>query len=80
MDVGRLARALIAAAPERMLWGSNWPHPSAQDAPPDDAVLLDALRYWAGGEAATERILATNPATLYGFQPEPPALLGERPQ
>lgn len=67
MDVGRLARGLVAAAPERMVWASNWPHPSAQDNPPDDAQLLDVLRYWVEDDSLTARILAENPAKLYGF-------------
>ncbi len=66
-DVAVLAKALITAAPERMLWASNWPHPTAQDDPPDDAVLLDLLLDWA--EAPTRRrILVDNPAELYGFE------------
>ena len=67
MDVGRLARGLVATAPERMVWASNWPHPSAQDNPPDDAQLLDVLRYWVEDDSLTARILAENPAKLYGF-------------
>jgi len=67
MDVGHLARALIAEAPERMLWASNWPHPSARDNPPDDAVLLDVLRYWADSDETANLILADNPAAVYGF-------------
>lgn len=67
-DVGRLARALVRHAPERMLWASNWPHPSAPpDAVPDDADLLDLLLDWAADEATRRRILADNPAELYGF-------------
>jgi predicted TIM-barrel fold metal-dependent hydrolase len=61
-----LARALIAAAPERMLWGTNWPHPNAVP-PPDDAALLDALAEWAPNEATRRAILVDNPARLYGF-------------
>ena len=67
-DVGRLAAALVKAAPERMLWASNWPHPSAPaDALPDDAGLLDRLLDWAPDEAVRRRILVDNPARLYGF-------------
>ena len=67
-DVGRLARALVRHAPERMLWASNWPHPSApEDAKPDDADLLDLLLDWAPDDATRRRILAGNPAALYGF-------------
>ena len=66
-DVGTLAKALIAAAPERMLWASNWPHPSAQDNLPDDTVLMSAILEWMGNEATRRRILVDNPAQLYGF-------------
>ena len=67
-DVSRLARALVRHAPERMLWASNWPHPSAPpDAVPDDADLLDLLLDWAPDEATRRRILTDNPAELYGF-------------
>ncbi len=66
-DVGGLARALIAEAPERMLWASNWPHPSHPDNPPDDAMLLDTLLDWAPDAANRQMILVDNPAALYGF-------------
>jgi D-galactarolactone isomerase len=66
-DVGVLARALIEAAPERMLWASNWPHPGTEAAPPDDAVLLELLIDWAGDAATRRKILVDNPARLYGF-------------
>ena len=69
-DVGLLAKALIAAAPERMLWASNWPHFSLPEPAekPDDAMLLDVLLDWAADEATRNRILADNPAELYGFE------------
>jgi len=67
-DVGRLAKALVQHAPERMLWASNWPHPSMRKpAPPDDAALLNLLAEWAPEERVQRRILAENPAELYGF-------------
>ena len=66
-DVGVLAKALIAAAPERMVWASNWPHPSAQDNPPDEAMLMGALLEWMGDEETRHQILVDNPAALYGF-------------
>lgn len=66
-DVGRLAKALVGAAPERMLWASNWPHPSVGEEKPDDGVLLDLLFDWAGDEGLRSRILVDNPAALYGF-------------
>jgi D-galactarolactone isomerase len=67
-DVARLAKALIKRAPERMLWASNWPHPSARKPqPPDDADLLDLLLDWAPDDKTRKRILADNPAELYRF-------------
>jgi D-galactarolactone isomerase len=67
-DVGQLARALVRAAPERMLWASNWPHARADTfGYPDDAGLLDLLLDWAPDEQTRIKILANNPAELYGF-------------
>jgi D-galactarolactone isomerase len=65
-DVGRLAKALVKAAPERMVWASNWPHPSVQEKP-DDADLLDLLLDWVEDESTRRRVLTDNPAALYGF-------------
>ena len=65
-DLRPLARALVAAAPERMLWASNWPHPN-QDPALDNALALDLLLEWVEYEALRTRILAENPARLYGF-------------
>lgn len=67
-DVGALAKALVRIAPERMLWASNFPHPSAPaDNKPDDAVLLDMLLDWVPDEVTRRKILVDNPARLYGF-------------
>jgi len=67
-DVGRLAKALVKRAPERMLWASNWPHPGApKDRMPDDANLLDLLLDWAPDDATRKKILVDNPAELYRF-------------
>ena len=65
-DVTAEARALVKAAPERMLWASNWPHPGQKN-PPDEADLLDLLLDWADDAAVRNRILTENPAELYGF-------------
>jgi D-galactarolactone isomerase len=65
-DSTRLAQTYVKAAPERMVWGSDWPHPTEKDKP-DDAVLFDLLTAWAPEEAVRNRILVDNPATLYGF-------------
>ncbi len=67
-DVGRLAKALVAAAPERMLWASNWPHVGVPRARyPDDVDLLDVLLDWAPDEATRRAILVDNPSGLYDF-------------
>ncbi len=63
-DVGALAKAAVKAAPERMIWASNWPHVGGQDRP-DDAALLDLLLDWAPDAAVRQRILVDNPALLY---------------
>jgi len=66
-DVSRLARALVKHAPERMLWATNWPHPTVPPGTLDDLALLELLENWAPGEADRRRILVDNPAELYGF-------------
>src|SRR5262249_8231410 len=66
-DVAVLAKALVQAAPERMVWASDWPHPTVPTNKPDDAQLLDLLLGWAPEAATRERILVENPQILYGF-------------
>ncbi len=66
-DVTPLARALIATAPERIVWGSDWPHPGARALMPEDHVLADLLVEWAPDETLRRRVLVDNPARLYGF-------------
>jgi predicted TIM-barrel fold metal-dependent hydrolase len=66
--VAPLARALLAEAPDRCVWGTNWPHPNAE-AIPDDAALLDALADWAPDAALRQAVLVDNPARLYRFTP-----------
>jgi predicted TIM-barrel fold metal-dependent hydrolase len=61
-----VAQAYIREAPQRMVWGSDWPHPTTQTKP-DDAILLDLLAEWAPDEANRRRILVDNPAELYQF-------------
>jgi len=65
-EATKVARAYVAAAPERMVWGSDWPHPTEKNKP-DDAILFDLLGEWATDEATRRRILVDNPAKLYGF-------------
>jgi D-galactarolactone isomerase len=72
-DVGKLARALVKHAPERILWASNWPHPSEpMERKPDDADMIDLLLDWAPDDATRRKILVDNPAKLYGFGPAGP--------
>jgi D-galactarolactone isomerase len=66
-DVSEIAQAYVQAAPERMLWGTDWPHPTQKTAKPDDAALLDLLLDWAPDESTRHRILVENPEVLYGF-------------
>jgi len=65
-DTTKVAQAYVKAAPERLVWGSDWPHPTEKEKP-DDAVLFDLLAIWVPDEATRRRILVDNPARLYDF-------------
>lgn len=65
-DVVPFARALVAAAPGRVLWGTDWPHPNVRHMP-DDGDLVDLLVDLIPDEATRRRVLVDNPATLYDF-------------
>jgi len=76
-----LAKALIAANVDRIVWGTNWPHPNSTSAPGrkptdvtplwqvDDGLVLNQLPSWAPDAAVRKKILVDNPARLYGFPP-----------
>ncbi len=66
-DVDPFGRALVEAMPERMIWGSDWPHVYFFKFIPNDADLLDQLAVWAPEEEGRRKILVDNPAELYGF-------------
>ena len=66
-DVGALAKAAAAAAPDRVVWASNWPHASRSEGLPDDRDLLDLLAEWVPDASARKAVLVDNPARLYGF-------------
>ncbi|HEY6864573.1 MAG TPA: amidohydrolase family protein [Burkholderiales bacterium] len=66
-DVIPFARALAEARPDRLLWGSDWPHVMLKGAMPNDADLIELLTDWLPGDALRRRVLAENPAALYGF-------------
>ncbi|HEY4075430.1 MAG TPA: amidohydrolase family protein [Rhizomicrobium sp.] len=71
-DASEAARGYIAAAPERCVWGSDWPHPDATSGRvpmPDDVTLLNLLAKWAPDEKLRHRILVENPEKFYGFDP-----------
>jgi predicted TIM-barrel fold metal-dependent hydrolase len=79
-DVAPFARALIAANPDRILWGSDWPHPTGVTPPGravtdvtpmqqvDDVALLNQLAVWQPDPEMRKKILVDNPARLYGFE------------
>ncbi len=66
-DVDPFGRALVEANPDRMIWGSDWPHVYFFKFTPNDADLLDQLGDWAPDEAVLKKILVDNPTVLYGF-------------
>jgi predicted TIM-barrel fold metal-dependent hydrolase len=78
-DAAPLARALIAANPERIVWGTDWPHPNSEPMPGygamdvrpffpiDDGRLLNQLPLWAPDAGVRKQILVDNPVRLYGF-------------
>ena len=63
-------RALIEANPDRIIWGTDWPHPIHYRGMPNDAYLLDQLLDWTD-EATTRKILVDNPQQLFGFLSTP---------
>jgi predicted TIM-barrel fold metal-dependent hydrolase len=65
-DAAAFARALIDTAPERLIWGSDYPHLSFADKV-GAAQLFNLLGQWAPDEAMRHRILVDNPAKLFGF-------------
>lgn len=78
-DATPLAQALIAANPDRIVWGTDWPHPDSHSKPGltamdlrpfqdiDDARVLNQLAIWAPDAGTRKKILVDNPARLYGF-------------
>ncbi len=78
-DVTPLAKALVAANPQRILWGTDWPHPDSSQVPGrqatdiaplyqiDDGRLFNRLPLWVPDPNVRRTILVENPAKLYGF-------------
>ena len=80
-DATPFAQALVAANPDGIVWGSDWPHPNGDSsrrrplteiAPPfdiNDGLVLNQLAKWVPDAATRKKILVDNPARLYGFEP-----------
>jgi len=66
-DAVPFAQKLIAAAPDRILWGTDWPHPNVGKHMPNDGDLMDLFAQMAPQPALQQKILVDNPARLYGF-------------
>jgi predicted TIM-barrel fold metal-dependent hydrolase len=66
-DVGPMARALVEAAPERIMWGTDWPHPNKYVANPNDGDLVDAFGDWVTDESMRRKIMVDTPAAFYRF-------------
>lgn len=66
-DVTPLAHAIIEANPARVVWGTDWPHPKHEGNMPNDGEMCDRLLEWIPDAAIRDKVLAANPATLYGF-------------
>ena len=66
-DAVPFARALLSIAPDRILWGTDWPHPNISRWMPNDGDLLDMVPLFAENEGLQRKVLVDNPARLYGF-------------
>jgi 2-pyrone-4,6-dicarboxylate lactonase len=67
-DITPFAHALVAAAPDRLVWGSDWPHVLLEKTMPNDGDLVDQIAVWVPDEAVRKRILVDNAERLYGFE------------
>jgi predicted TIM-barrel fold metal-dependent hydrolase len=62
-----LAKALIEANKDRIIWGTDWPHPAFKGNMPNDGALMDQLLAWAPDAALRKKILVDNAKRLFGF-------------
>lgn len=67
-DTDALARAWVREAPERLVWGSDWPHVTEKANPPDTTMLAALLGRWIPDATTRARVLVANAAELYGFE------------
>ncbi|NTF06188.1 amidohydrolase family protein [Agrobacterium rubi] len=70
-DIAAVARVIADHAPDRIIWGTNWPHNNAKTTEeyPDDADLLDTVLSWLPSDEARKKALVTTPEELFGFDP-----------
>ena len=66
-EAGDFARALVENVPDRLIWGTDWPHVMVTKPMPNDADLCDLFADWVADLKAREKILVANPAQLYRF-------------
>lgn len=66
-DIIPIARVYIETAPDRVIWATDWPHPTAKKQPPNDADLLELLYRYTSSETERQKILVDNPAALFGW-------------
>jgi predicted TIM-barrel fold metal-dependent hydrolase len=66
-DVKPMAQAVIAAAPDRIMWGTDWPHPNKYEVNPNDGDLVDAFGDWVADPAMRRKIMVDTPAAFYRF-------------
>lgn len=67
LDFGQVASELVKRRANRLMWGSDWPHPTMKSEKPDDAKILDLLAVWAPTESDRRLVLRDNAVKLYGF-------------
>ncbi len=66
-DMRPFIEALVEARPDKLIWGSNWPHPNFTGKMPNDSDLLQQMIDWSGSIKVAEKILVSNPARLFRF-------------
>ena len=68
-DMLPMIHRVVAARPDRIIWGSNWPHPIHTGPMPNDGDLVDLIPLWVPDAGERQKMLVDNPETLYGFSP-----------
>ena len=66
-DVKPMAQALIEVAPDRIMWGTDWPHPNKYEVNPNDGDLVNAFGEWVTDESLRRKIMVYTPASFYRF-------------